>query len=135
MLQPKKRKHQKDFRGRMKGIALRGSKVAYGEFGLQALECDWINGRQIEAARKAIVRNTKRRGKVWIKVFPHKPITEKNSEAGRGKGKGPVKEYVVVVRPGLILFEIGGLPEGIAKKSLNLGAQKLSIKTRVVNKN
>ena len=134
MLQPKKRKYTKEHRGRMKGIDIKGSKVTYGEYGLQSLGRGWINGRQIEAARKAIVRHTKRRGKVWLKIFPHKPITEKSSEAVRGGGKGPVKEHVSVVKPGRILFEIGGLPEDIAKEALLLGAQKFPVKTRVISK-
>lgn len=134
MLQPRKQKHTKEMRGRMKGIDLRGSTVSYGEWGLQALDRGWVNGRQIEAARQAIVRHTKRRGKVWIKIFPHKPVTEKSSEVRRGGGKGPVKEHVAVVKPGRVLFEVGGIPEDLAKESLRLGAQKVPLKTRIVSK-
>ncbi len=134
MLQPKKRKYTKEQRGRMKGFDLRGSTVSYGEWGLQAIDRAWVNGRQIEAARKAIVRETKRRGKVWINIFPHKPVTEKSSEVVRGGGKGAVKEHVAVIKPGRILFEIGGLPEEQAKEALRKGAQKFPIKTRIVSK-
>lgn len=134
MLQPKKRKYTKEFRGRMKGFAQRGNSLSYGDFGLQSKDRSWVNSRQIEAARQAIVRYTKRRGKLWVNIFPHKPVTEKGSEVTRGSGKGPVKEYVAVVKPGRILFEIGGLPEDIAVEALKRGAQKFPVKTRIVSK-
>src|SRR5690606_25316475 len=134
MLQPKRRKHKKEFRGKNPGIAIRGSKLAYGDFGLQALERGWIDGRQIEAARKVIARHTKRRGKTWLKVFPHKPVTMKSSEITRGGGKGAVDHYVAVVNPGLMLLELGGLPDDIASHALKLAAHKLPLKTRVINK-
>lgn len=134
MLQPKKRKHKKEFRGRMKGMATRGLKLAYGDFGLQVLESKWIDGNQIEAARKVIVRHTKRRGKTWLNIFPHKPVTKKSDEMTRGAGKGEVSHYVAVVRAGTVIFELGGLPEDIAKHALALAAYKLPVKTRVITK-
>lgn len=134
MLQPKKRKYTKEFRGRMKGNANKGNTLSYGDYGLQSLGRGWVNSRQIEAARQAIVRYTKRRGKLWVNIFPHKPVTEKGSEVTRGSGKGPVKEYVAVVKPGRIMLEIGGLPEDIAKDALKRGAQKFPLQTRIVSK-
>jgi large subunit ribosomal protein L16 len=134
MYQPNKRKYKKEFRGKMRGLAIRGSKLAYGDFGLQSLECGWITGNQIEAARQAITRYTKRKGKLWIGVFPHKPVTAKSSEVTRGGGKGDVDHYVAVIKPGRVLLEIGGLPEDISKKALELGTQKLSVKTRVIKR-
>ena len=134
MLQPKNRKHKKEFRGRMKGFSKGGTSLAYGDFGLQSLECHWLDGRQIEAGRITIVGQTKRKGKLWIKVFPHKPITSKSSEVKRGSGKGEVDRYVAVVKPGLILFELGGMPKDIAIKALTLAAHKLPMKTRIIEK-
>lgn len=134
MLQPKKRKYKKEFRGKMKGIAQRGNSVAYGDYGLQALDRCWIDGRQIEAARKAIVRRTNRKGKTWLMIFPHKPYTSISAEVKRGGGKGNVEGYVAVIKPGRIVFEVGGLPEEIAKDALKLAAQKLPVKTRIVKK-
>ena len=135
MLQPKKRKYPKEFRGSMKGLDLRGSDLSYGEFGIQSVEKGWVDSKQIESARKAIVNNTNGKGKVWIKIFPHKPVTKKSDEVVRGGGKGPVDHYIAVIKPGRILFEIGGLPADVAKKALSLGIRKLPIKTRLVEKN
>lgn len=134
MLQPKKRKYKKEFRGKMRGIAGRGNTVSYGDYGLQAVERGWIDGKQIEAARKAIVRHTKRKGKTWLMIFPHKPFTSISSEVKRGGGKGNVEGYVAVVKPARIIFEVGGLPEDIAKEALRLAAQKLPLKTRTITK-
>ncbi len=133
-MQPKNRKYKKEFRGKMRGLSTRGSKLAYGDFGLQALDRGWINGQQIEAARKAIVRHTNRKGKTWLMVFPHKPFTEKSAETTRGAGKGDVAGYVAVIKPARVIFEIGGLPEDIARESLKLAAQKLPLKTRIITK-
>lgn len=133
-MQPKNRKHKKEFRGRMKGLAWRGSEVSYGEYGLQATDRGWITARQIEAARKTIARATKRKGRIWIKIFPHKPVTKKSDEVTRGAGKGEVSHYVAVIKPGLILMEVGGLDETVSMESLRLAAHKLPIKTRIVKK-
>jgi large subunit ribosomal protein L16 len=134
MLMPKRVKYRKQMRGRMRGKAYRGSDVHFGDFGLQALEPGWVSARQIEAARRAIVRAIRRRGKVWIRVFPDKPITQKPAETRMGKGKGNVEFWVSVVKPGRILFEVGGLPEDIAKEALHLASYKLSVKTKVVTR-
>jgi large subunit ribosomal protein L16 len=133
-MQPKRRSFAKEFRGNMRGIAWRGNTLTFGEYGLQALEGSWITGRQIEAARVAIVRTTKRRGRVWGKIFPHKPVTKKSAEVTRGGGKGSVDHYVAVVLPGRVILEVGGLPEDLAIESLKLAAAKLPIKTRIVNR-
>lgn len=133
-MQPKSRKHKKEFRGNMRGISWRGSDLTFGDYGLQALEPGWITGKQIEAARVAVVRTTKRKGRVWGKIFPHKPVTKKSDEMTRGVGKGEVSHYVAVVRPGRVMIEVGGLPEDMALESLRLAAAKLPIKTRVVTK-
>lgn len=135
MLQPKKRKHKKEFRGNVAGIDFRGSKLAYGEYGIQSIDRGWLKANEIEAARKAIVNCTKRKGKLWIKVFAHKPYTKKNDEVVRGGGKGEVAYYVSVVKPGRIIFEIGGLTEEVAKEALKLAASKLSLRTRFISKN
>jgi large subunit ribosomal protein L16 len=133
MLMPKRVKYRKQMRGRMKGKAQRGAEVHFGDFGLQALEPGWVSARQIEAARRAIVRALKRRGKVWIRVFPDKPVTQKPAETRMGKGKGNVEFWVAVVKPGRILFEVGGgLPEDAAKEALRLASYKLSIKSKIV---
>jgi large subunit ribosomal protein L16 len=133
-MQPKRRKHTKEFRGKMPGIAWKGNKLTFGEYGLQALDRGWITGKQIEAARVAVVRTTKRKGKVWLKLFPHKPVTAKSTEVTRGGGKGAVDHYVAVVKPGRVLLEVGGLPEDMAMESLRLAAMKFPLKTRVVKK-
>jgi large subunit ribosomal protein L16 len=134
MLQPRKRKYTKEFRGSMRRLSQRGSDLSYGEMGIQAIEKGWIDSKQIESARKAIVNSTARKGKLWIKIFPHKPITKKSDEVVRGGGKGPVDHYVAVIKPGRVLFEIGGLTDDISKAALELGRKKLPIKTRLVIK-
>ena len=132
MLMPKRVKWRKQMRGRMKGKALRGAQISFGEFGLQALEPGWVTARQIEAARRAIVREMKRRGKVWIRIFPAKAYTHKPPETRMGSGKGNVEYYVAVVKPGRIMFEVSGLPAEIATAALRSAQYKFSIKTRVV---
>ena len=133
MLMPKRVKWRKQMRGRMKGKAQRGAEVHFGDFGLQAMEPAWISARQIEAARRAIVRAMKRRGKIWIRIFPDKPITQKPAETRMGKGKGAVEYWAAVVKPGRIMFEIGGgLPDDVAKEALRLAQYKLPIKTKIV---
>jgi len=135
MLMPKRVKYRKQMRGRMKGKAQRGAEVHFGEYGLQALEPGWVSARQIESARRAIVRSMRRRGKVWIRVFPDKPVTQKPAETRMGKGKGNVEYWVAVVKPGRVMFEVGGgLPEEVAKEALRLASYKLSIKTKVVSR-
>ncbi len=134
MLMPKRTKYRKQHRGRMKGKAYKGSTVAFGDYGLQALEPVWMTSRQIEAARRAIVRFIRRRGKVWIRVFPDKPYTKKAAETRMGKGKGSVEYYVAVVKPGRILFEMAGVPEDVAREALRLAAGKLPVKTKFVKR-
>jgi len=132
MLMPKRVKWRKQMRGRMKGKELRGAQISFGEFGLQALEPGWVTARQLEAARRTIVRSMKRRGKVWIRIFPDKPFTQKPPETRMGKGKGNVEYWVSVVKPGRVMFEVAGLPEDIAREALNLARYKFSIKTKVI---
>ncbi len=132
MLMPKRVKWRKQQRGHMRGKALRGAELIYGEFGLQALEPGWITARQIEAARRAIVRSMRRRGKVWIRIFPDKPYTQKPPETRMGKGKGNVEYWVAVVRPGRVMFEIGGLESEMAVAALHQASYKFSIKTKVI---
>lgn len=135
MLMPKRVKYRKQMRGRMKGKALRGAEVHFGDFGLQALEPAWVSARQLEAARRAIVHALKRRGKIWIRVFPDKPITKKPAETRMGKGKGAVEYWAAVIKPGRVMFEIGGgLPEDVAKEALRLAQYKLPIKTKIVGR-
>jgi len=135
MLMPKRVKWRKQMRGRMKGKAYRGAEVSFGDFGLQALEPGWVSARQIEAARRAIVRAMKRRGKFWIRIFPDKPVTKKAAETRMGKGKGNVEYWVAVVKPGRIMFEVGGgLPEEVSKEALRLAQYKLAIKTKIVGR-
>ncbi len=134
MLMPKRTKYRKQHRGRMKGKAYKGSTVAFGDYGLQSLEPVWMTSRQIEAARRAIVRFIRRRGKVWIRVFPDKPYTQKAAETRMGKGKGSVEYYVAVVKPGRILFEMAGVPEDVAREALRLAAAKLPVKTKFVKR-
>lgn len=135
MLMPKRVKWRKQMRGRMKGKAQRGNSVAFGEFGLQALEPGWVSARQIEAARRAIVRAMRRRGKFWIRIFPDKPITKRAAETRMGKGKGNVEYWAAVVKPGRIMFEVGGgLPDEISREALRLAQYKLSIKTKIVGR-
>lgn len=132
MLMPKRTKYFKQMRGRMRGQARRGAEIHFGEYGLQALSPGWVPARQIEAARRAIVRETKRRGKVWIRIFPDKPITQRAAETRMGKGKGNVEYWAAVVKPGRILFELGSLPHDVAKEALRLASYKLSVKTKFV---
>jgi large subunit ribosomal protein L16 len=132
MLMPKRVKWRKQMRGRMRGKALRGAQVSFGEYGLQALEPGWVTARQIEAARRAIVREMKRRGKVWIRIFPAKPYTHKPPETRMGSGKGNVEYYVAVVKPGRIMFEVGGMDETEALKALKMAQYKFSIRTKIV---
>lgn len=132
MLMPKRVKYRRVMRGRMKGKATKGNKISYGEYGLQALESSWITSNQIEAARVAMTRFTKRGGKVWIKIFPHKPVTEKPAETRMGSGKGSPEYWVAVVKPGRIMFEIAGVPEDVAREALRLAMHKLPIKCRFV---
>ena len=134
MLLPKRVKHRRVQRGRLTGKALRGNKVSHGEFGLQALEPSWITSRQIEAARIAMTRYIKRGGKVWIKIFPDKPITEKPAETRMGSGKGSPEYWVAVVKPGRVMFEIAGVPEETAREAMRLAANKLPIKCKFVCK-
>ena len=134
MLLPKRVKYRRVMRGRLKGKALRGNTVTYGEYGLQALEPVWITSNQIEAARAAMTRYTKRGGQVWIKIFPDKPITEKPAETRMGSGKGSAEYWVAVVKPGRVMFEIGGVSEEVAREALRLAAHKLPIKTKVVTR-
>ena len=134
MLMPKRVKYRKVQRGRMTGAATRGNKVAYGDFGIQALEPGWITGNQIEAARIAMTRYTKRGGKVWIKIFPDKPITEKPAETRMGSGKGSPEYWVAVVKPGRVMFEMDGVTVEQAKEAMRLAANKLPIKCKFVKK-
>ncbi len=132
MLQPKKVKHRKAHKGRIRGNATRGAIVSFGSFGLKALEPKWINNRQIEAARQAMTRHMKREGTVWIRIFPDKPITRKPAEVRMGKGKGSLEFWAAVVKPGMIMFEIEGIPQQLAQEAMELAAQKLPIKTKFV---
>lgn len=134
MLMPKRVKYRKQMRGRMKGKAQRGTDILNGEFALQALEPGWVSARQIEAARRSIVRTMKRRGKVWIRIFPDKPITKRAAESRMGKGKGAVEYWAAVVKPGRIMFEVGGLDEETSVDALKRAKYKFSIKTRIVSK-
>ena len=134
MLMPKRVKYRKQQRGRMRGKAYRGSSVAFGEFGLQALEPAWVTNRQIEAARVAITRLIKRGGKMWIRIFPDKPVTKKPAETRMGKGKGAPEFWVAVVKPGRVMFELEGISKPMAQAAMKLGASKLPIRTRFVER-
>lgn len=134
MLMPKRVKRRRVHRGRMKGQATRGNQITYGEYGIQALEPAWITSNQIEAARVAMTRHIKRGGKVWIKIFPDKPVTEKPAETRMGSGKGSPEYWVAVVKPGRILFEIAGVPEDLAREATKLAMHKLPIKTKFVSR-
>ncbi len=134
MLLPKRVKHRKQQRGRMKGRAKGGSKVNFGDYGLQALEPGWVTNRQIEAARVAMTRHIKRGGKVWITIFPDKPVTEKPAETRMGSGKGSPEHWVAVIKPGRVLFEIAGVDEPVAKEAIRLASHKLPIKCRFVTR-
>ncbi|MGA3175380.1 MAG: 50S ribosomal protein L16 [Syntrophorhabdales bacterium] len=130
MLAPKRVKYRKQQKGRMTGVSSRGAEVSFGDYGLQATQCGWITARQIEAARITLSRYVKRTGKLWIRIFPDKPITKKPAETRMGKGKGPVEGWVAVVKPGKVLYEIKGVPEDKAREALRIAAQKLPIQTR-----
>ena len=132
MLQPKRTKHRKVFKGKMKGNSQRGAQLVYGAYGLKSLDSNWITARQIEAARIAATRYMKREGQMWIRIFPDKPITKKPLEVRMGKGKGGVEYYAAVVKPGRIMFEIDGIPFDIAQEALRLAAQKLPVRTKFV---
>lgn len=134
MLMPKRTKYRKQMRGRMTGKSYRGASVSFGDYGLQALEPVWMTSRQIEAARRAIVRYIRRRGKIWIRVFPDKPFTKKAAETRMGNGKGAVEYYVAVIRPGRVLIEMGGVPEDLAREALRLAAAKLPIRTKFIKR-
>ncbi|MCF8024059.1 MAG: 50S ribosomal protein L16 [Desulfobacteraceae bacterium] len=134
MLTPKKVKYRKQQKGRMKGKAYRGAKLNFGDYGLQAMECGWISSRQIEAARIAMTRKVKRGGKMWIRIFPDKPITKKPAEVRMGKGKGSPESWVAVVKPGRILYEMEGVPRELAFEALRLASHKLPFKTKVVER-
>ena len=134
MLMPKRIKYRKVQKGRKRGMALRGNSVSFGEYGLKAMEAHWITSRQIEAARVAMTRYIKRGGKVWIRIFPDKPITKKPAETRMGKGKGSPEYWVAVVKPGRIMFELAGVPEDVAKEAMRLAAHKLPLKTKFVTR-
>jgi large subunit ribosomal protein L16 len=132
MLQPAKTKYRKQQKGKMRGRASRGNTLNFGDFGLQAIECGWLGSREIEAARIAMTRFIKRSGRIWIRIFPDKPITKKPAETRMGKGKGPPEDWVAVIRPGLILYEMEGIPEDRAKEAFRLAAHKLSLATKFI---
>ena len=134
MLMPRKVKHRKQHRGRMTGAAKGGTSITFGDYAIQAMEPGWITARQIEAARIAMTRHVKRGGKVWIRVFPDKPVTKKPAETRMGSGKGNPEFWVAVVKPGRIMFELGGVPEALAKEALSRAIQKLPIKARIVSR-
>jgi large subunit ribosomal protein L16 len=134
MLQPSKVKWRKQQRGRMKGDAQRGNTVAFGEFGLKSLGRGWVTARQIEAARVAMTRHVKRGGKIWIRIFPDKPVTKKPIETRQGKGKGAPDHWVAVIRPGTVIFELEGVPEAVASRAMELASSKLAIPTRFVKR-
>jgi len=132
MLQPAKTKYRKQQKGKTRGRASRGNTLNFGDFGLQAVECGWLGSREIEAARIAMTRFIKRSGRIWIRIFPDKPITKKPAETRMGKGKGPPEDWVAVIRPGLILYEMEGIPEDRAKEAFRLAAHKLSLATKFI---
>mgnify|MGYP000079454907 CR=1 FL=1 len=134
MLLPKRTKFRKQQKGRVKGLATRGAQIEFGDFGLKSMEPKWITGRQIEAARIALNRFMKREGKVWIRIFPDKPVTKKPAEVRMGKGKGAPEYWVAVIKPGTIIFEVEGVPQEVAKEAMRLAAQKLPVTTRFVVK-
>jgi large subunit ribosomal protein L16 len=134
MLLPKKVKHRKQFKGRMKGAAKGGTALNFGDFGLQATECGWLSSRQIEAARRAMTRYVKRGGKIWIRIFPDKSLTKKAAETRMGKGKGSPESWVAVIKPGVMLYEMQGVSEEVAREALRLGAHKLPMKTKFVTR-
>lgn len=134
MLQPKKAKFRKQFRGKRRGVAARGNSVDFGEYGLQAVSAGWFSARQIESARKTITHHTKRVGRLWIRIFPDKPVTKKGAGAKMGSGKGEIDQHVSVVRPGKVLFELGGVPLEVAKEALRKASHKIPVKTKFIQK-
>lgn len=134
MLMPRKIKYRKQQRGKRRGKAARGSKLAFGKFGLKSLSCGWITARQTEAARRAVTRFVKREGELWTKIFPDKPVTSRPPEVRMGKGKGPLDHFVAIVKPGKILFEMDGVTEKVARRALMLAAYKLPFKTKFIKK-
>jgi large subunit ribosomal protein L16 len=134
MLMPKKVKHRKQFTGRMKGVAGRGNSLNFGDYGLKAVECGWLSSRQIESARRAMTRHVKRGGKIWIRVFPDKPLTSKPAETRMGKGKGSPESCVAVIKPGMMLYEMQGVDQDVAREALRLAAHKLPMKTKIVSR-
>lgn len=134
MLAPKRAKYRKQFRNRRKGIATRGSTLAFGSYGLKSEEAAWITARQIEAARRAMTHYTKRGGRIWIRIFPDKPVTKKPAETRMGSGKGEVEEYVAVIKPGTVLFEMGAIEGKVAEEAMRLAAHKLPVKTRIISR-
>ena len=135
MLSPRRTKYRKQHRGRMRGMAYRGSTLNFGDYALQATEPSWITSRQIEAARRAMTRYVKRGGKIWIRIFPDKPVTMRPAETRMGSGKGSPEFWVAVVKPGRIMFEMAGVPEEVAKEAMRLASQKLPIKTKFITRN
>lgn len=134
MLQPARRKYRKEFRGSMAGTAMRGTRLAFGEFGIKSLECGWVSAAQLESARRTITHHTKRLGRLYLRVFPHKPITKKAAGARMGSGKADIFGYVAVIKPGVILFELAGVPEDTAKEAMRLASHKLSVLTKFISK-
>jgi large subunit ribosomal protein L16 len=134
MLQPKKSKYRKEFRGKMRGVATRGNTVSFGDYGLKATTRGWVSARQLEAARKKITFSTKRTGKFWLRVFPHKPVSSKPVGVKMGSGKGDIDRYVVVVKPGMIIYEVGGVTKEVAMSALRKAGHKLSVRTTIVEK-
>jgi large subunit ribosomal protein L16 len=132
MLQPKRVKYRRQFRGSMAGVATRGTNIEFGEYALKVMEAGWITARQIEAARRAMTHHTKRGGRLWIRIFPDKPVTKKPPETRMGSGKGNVDRYVSVVKPGMILFEMGGITREVAEEAMRLGGRKIPLETRTV---
>jgi large subunit ribosomal protein L16 len=134
MLQPKKSKYRKEFRGKRRGVASRGNEIAFGDFGLIATTCGWVSSRQLEAARKKITFSTKRTGKFWLRVFPHKPVTSKPVGVKMGSGKGDIDRHVAVIKPGMIIYEIGGVTKEMAVSALTKAGHKLSVRTSIIEK-
>ena len=134
MLAPKRAKYRKQFRNRMKGLATRGNTLSFGAVGLKSQEAGWVTARQIEAARRAMTHYTKRGGRIWIRIFPDKPVTKKPAETRMGSGKGDVDHYVAVIRPGTVLFEMGSVEEKVALEAMRLAAHKLTLKTKIISR-
>ncbi|OGD96068.1 50S ribosomal protein L16 [Candidatus Curtissbacteria bacterium RIFCSPHIGHO2_12_FULL_38_9b] len=134
MLAPKRAKYRKQFRDKIKGIALKGNAIAFGSWGLKSLESAWITARQIEAARRAMTHYTKRGGRIWIRIFPHKPVSKKPAETRMGSGKGDIDHYVAIVKPGTVIFEMGAVEDDIAKEAMRLASHKLPVKTLIISR-